>query len=128
MNATTCSRSFPDTSPRSSATTTLKQILLQAPYSYCTPSERPSEGTVIVHEDEGKPTPVTTTSYLGGDDSDELNAMDRIPGLFCTGEMVGSLFYGNYPGGSGLTAGAVFGRRAGRAASEFVHALANKTG
>ncbi|KAF9527595.1 FAD binding domain-containing protein [Crepidotus variabilis] len=36
-----------------------------------------------------------------------------IPGLFCAGEMVGGLFYGNYPGGSGLTAGAVFGRKAG---------------
>ncbi|PFH53918.1 hypothetical protein AMATHDRAFT_717 [Amanita thiersii Skay4041] len=39
-----------------------------------------------------------------------------IRGLFCTGEMVGGLFYNNYPGGSGLTAGAVFGRKAGRAA------------
>ncbi|EMC99250.1 hypothetical protein BAUCODRAFT_31586 [Baudoinia panamericana UAMH 10762] len=42
----------------------------------------------------------------------------EIEGLFCAGEMVGGLFYGNYPGGSGLTAGAVFGRRAGRAAAE----------
>ncbi|KAJ7459721.1 hypothetical protein FB451DRAFT_1341569 [Mycena latifolia] len=39
-----------------------------------------------------------------------------IPGLFCTGEMVG-LFHKNYPGGSGLMAGAVFGRKAGRAAA-----------
>ena len=36
-----------------------------------------------------------------------------IPGLFAAGEMVGGLFYGNYPGGSGLTSGAVFGRMAG---------------
>jgi tricarballylate dehydrogenase len=36
-----------------------------------------------------------------------------IPGLFVCGEMLGGLFSGNYPGGSGLTAGAVFGRRAG---------------
>ncbi|KAJ7288467.1 hypothetical protein C8J57DRAFT_1280363 [Mycena rebaudengoi] len=43
-----------------------------------------------------------------------------IPGLFCTGEMVGGLFYGNYPGGSGLMAGAVFGRRAGVAAAKMV--------
>ncbi|KAJ6584782.1 FAD/NAD(P)-binding domain-containing protein [Mycena capillaripes] len=42
-----------------------------------------------------------------------------IPGLFCTGEMVG-IFHGNYPGGSGLMAGAVFGRRAGRAAAKLV--------
>ena len=41
-----------------------------------------------------------------------------IPGLHCAGEMVGGLFYGNYPGGSGLTAGAVFGRIAGKAAAE----------
>lgn len=42
----------------------------------------------------------------------------EIEGLHCAGEMVGGLFYGNYPGGSGLTAGGVFGRRAGRAAAE----------
>lgn len=41
-----------------------------------------------------------------------------IPGLYCAGEMIGGLFYDNYPGGSGLTSGAVFGRRAGRAAAE----------
>ncbi|RDB18069.1 Fumarate reductase flavoprotein subunit [Hypsizygus marmoreus] len=40
-----------------------------------------------------------------------------IEGLFCIGEMVGGLFYNNYPGGSGLTAGAVFGRKAGRGAA-----------
>ncbi|KAJ7505450.1 hypothetical protein B0H11DRAFT_2340336 [Mycena galericulata] len=42
-----------------------------------------------------------------------------IPGLFCAGEMVG-LFHSNYPGGSGLMAGAVFGRRAGRAAARLL--------
>ncbi|KAK0221955.1 FAD binding domain-containing protein [Armillaria fumosa] len=42
-----------------------------------------------------------------------------IPGLFCTGEMVGGLFYNNYPGGSGLTAGAVFGRKAGASAAKL---------
>ncbi|WP_297409829.1 FAD-dependent tricarballylate dehydrogenase TcuA [Naasia sp.] len=36
-----------------------------------------------------------------------------IPGLFAAGEMLGGLFSQNYPGGSGLTAGMVFGRRAG---------------
>jgi len=36
-----------------------------------------------------------------------------IPGLYCCGEMVGNLFHGNYPGGSGLTSGATFGRIAG---------------
>ncbi|OCL05957.1 FAD/NAD(P)-binding domain-containing protein [Glonium stellatum] len=41
----------------------------------------------------------------------------EIPGLFAAGEMVGGLFYNNYPGGSGLTSGAVFGRKAGRSAA-----------
>jgi precorrin 3B synthase CobZ len=43
-----------------------------------------------------------------------------IPGLYCVGEMLGGIFYDNYPGGSGLTAGTVFGRRAGRAAAEGI--------
>ena len=41
-----------------------------------------------------------------------------LPGLFAAGELVGGLFWGNYPGGSGLTAGAVLGRIAGTAAAE----------
>jgi len=36
-----------------------------------------------------------------------------LPGLYVCGEMLGGLFSGNYPGGTGLTAGSVFGRRAG---------------
>ncbi len=40
-----------------------------------------------------------------------------IPGLFAAGELVGGLFYFNYPGGTGLTSGAVFGRTAGRNAA-----------
>jgi tricarballylate dehydrogenase len=36
-----------------------------------------------------------------------------IPGLFVCGETLGGLFSGNYPTGSGLTAGMVIGRRAG---------------
>lgn len=44
----------------------------------------------------------------------------EIPGLYCVGEMLGGLFYENYPGGSGLTSGAVFGRRAGTAAARAV--------
>jgi tricarballylate dehydrogenase len=45
-----------------------------------------------------------------------------IPGLYAAGEMVGGIFYFNYPGGSGLTSGAVFGRRAGAAAARFARA------
>ncbi len=40
-----------------------------------------------------------------------------IPGLYACGEMVGGLFHGNYPGGTGLMSGAVFGRLAGAQAA-----------
>ncbi len=38
---------------------------------------------------------------------------EPIPGLYACGEMVGGLFHTNYPGGTGLMSGAVFGRLAG---------------
>jgi tricarballylate dehydrogenase len=41
-----------------------------------------------------------------------------IPGLYCAGEMVGGLFYFNYPSGTGLVSGAVFGRLAGASAGK----------
>lgn len=44
-----------------------------------------------------------------------------IPGLYAAGEMVGGLFYTNYPGGSGLMSGAVFGKIAGAAAAQNRH-------
>ncbi len=47
-------------------------------------------------------------------------AHDNIPGLYAAGEMVGGLFYFNYPSGSGLVAGAVFGRLAGTSAAKHV--------
>jgi tricarballylate dehydrogenase len=40
-----------------------------------------------------------------------------IPGLYAAGELVGGIFWFNYPGGSGLTNGAVFGRIAGASAA-----------
>jgi tricarballylate dehydrogenase len=40
-----------------------------------------------------------------------------LPGLFACGEMVGGLFYDNYPAGTGLVSGATFGRIAGRSAA-----------
>jgi len=43
-----------------------------------------------------------------------------VPGIFCCGEMVGGLFYGGQANGSGLTAGALFGRVAGRSAADHV--------
>jgi tricarballylate dehydrogenase len=48
-----------------------------------------------------------------------------LPGLYAAGELVGGLFYFNYPGSSGLMAGSVFGRIAGREASS--HALERST-
>jgi len=41
-----------------------------------------------------------------------------IPGLYAAGELVGGLFYFNYPGGTGLMNGAVFGRIAGASAGQ----------
>jgi tricarballylate dehydrogenase len=40
-----------------------------------------------------------------------------IKGLYCCGEMVGGLFYDNYPAGTGLVSGATFGRIAGCSAA-----------
>ena len=42
-----------------------------------------------------------------------------IPGLYAAGELTGGLFYNNYPGGSGLMAGAVFGKIAGEQAGRY---------
>jgi tricarballylate dehydrogenase len=68
---------------------------------------------------------VTTTGVtftFGGlrinDDAEVQDTTDRsIPGLYAAGELVGGLFYENYPGGSGLMAGAVFGKLAGESAA-----------
>jgi tricarballylate dehydrogenase len=46
-----------------------------------------------------------------------------VPGLYTAGEMLGGLFYFNYPSGTGLVSGAVFGRIAGIEAAG--HALRN---
>ncbi|OZC55489.1 tricarballylate dehydrogenase [Rhodococcus sp. 06-621-2] len=51
-------------------------------------------------------------------DSDGL----PIKGLYACGELVGGIFYNNYPGGTGLMNGAVFGRLAGATAAESVNA------
>ncbi|MEM1318596.1 MAG: FAD-dependent tricarballylate dehydrogenase TcuA [Pseudomonadota bacterium] len=64
--------------------------------------------------------PVTggITFTYGGVNVDEMGRVLRdddtpVAGLHACGEMVGGVFFGGYPGGSGLTSGAVFGRRAG---------------
>ncbi len=53
-------------------------------------------------------------------EAEVVDVMDAaIPGLFAAGEVVGGIFYFNYPGGSGLTSGAVFGKTAGANAAKF---------
>ena len=74
---------------------------------------------------------VTTTGVtftFGGlkidDKGNVLDSNDRsINGLFAAGELVGGLFYENYPGGSGLMAGAVYGKISGENAA--YHAVGN---
>ncbi|GAA1234818.1 FAD-dependent tricarballylate dehydrogenase TcuA [Prauserella halophila] len=60
-----------------------------------------------------------TFGGLKGDDKARVLRSDgtAIPGLFACGEALGGLFSENYPGGSGLAAGIVFGRIAGRCAA-----------
>ena len=41
-----------------------------------------------------------------------------ISGLYAAGELIGGLFYFNYPGGTGLMSGAVFGRISGSSAGK----------
>lgn len=47
-----------------------------------------------------------------------------IPGLYAAGELVGGLFFENYPGGTGLMSGSVFGKLAGESASAYVREVA----
>jgi tricarballylate dehydrogenase len=67
-----------------------------------------------------------TFTFGGVRISEDGNVLDvdgvPMPGLFAAGEMVGGLFYFNYPGGSGLMAAAVFGRIAGEAAAKAAKA------
>ncbi len=45
---------------------------------------------------------------------------NSIPGLYAAGELVGGLFFENYPGGTGLMSGSVFGKLAGESATAYV--------
>ena len=47
-----------------------------------------------------------------------------IPCLYAAGELVGGLFYFNYPGGTGLMSGAVFGKIAGASAARAAKQMA----
>ncbi len=54
-------------------------------------------------------------------DAEVLDTTDTIiEGLFAAGNATGGLFYNNYPGGTGLTNAAVFGRVAADNASAFI--------
>jgi tricarballylate dehydrogenase len=54
-----------------------------------------------------------------GENAEVLNTDGLpIPGLYAAGELVGGLFYFNYPGGTGLMSGAVFGKIAGTSAAQ----------
>ncbi|WP_066074626.1 FAD-dependent tricarballylate dehydrogenase TcuA [Neobacillus soli] len=75
--------------------------------------------------------PVTCgiTFTFGGihtsENGEVLNANEEaIEGLYAAGEMIGGIFYENYPGGSGLMSGAVFGKLAGVSAA--AHSLKKK--
>ena len=57
---------------------------------------------------------ITTDGEVEGTDG------TPIPGLFAAGELVGGLFYHNYPGGAGLVSGAVLGKLAGDSAGRYV--------
>jgi tricarballylate dehydrogenase len=74
--------------------------------------------------------PAITFTFGGVKVDAGANVLDEgdapIRGLFAAGEMVGGIYYHNYPGGSGLVSGTVFGRiagaTAGRRAAEPVSA------
>src|ERR687893_156575 len=57
----------------------------------------------------------------------EAHVMDvlgeSIPGLYAAGELVGGIFYFNYPGGAGLTNGGGFGKIAGPNAAQYAKGM-----
>lgn len=70
--------------------------------------------------------PVTggITFTLGGVRVDERSRLidtegRAIPGLYAAGELIGGLFYDNYPGGASLLRSLVFGRLAGKEAAAW---------
>lgn len=63
-----------------------------------------------------------TFGALHVDETGKVLNQNELPinGLFAAGEMVGGIFYNNYPGGSGLMSGAVFGKLAGESAASYI--------
>jgi len=77
---------------------------------------------LTVSADTVRRTPPQLLTYISFDISVDRHSRvintdgDPIGGL-AAGELVGGLFYFNYPGGTGLMAGSVFGRIAGTSAA-----------
>ena len=85
---------------------------------------RASQAKLALDKPPFRAYPVTggiTFTYGGLKISKNGNVLDQndqsIEGLYACGELVGGVFLNGYPGGSGLTSGAVFGRKAGSAAA-----------
>ena len=113
-------------------------VRTEVPYN---PSIKDGRGTVSIHPPKSNwAQPIDSPPYLGYavtcgitftfggvriDNRGQVatNSQEPIPGLYAAGEMVGGLFYYNYPGGSGLSAGMVFGRLAGTSAAKDAMAL-----
>ena len=113
-------------------------VRTEVPYN---PSIKDGRGTVGIHPPKSNwAQPIDSPPYLGYavtcgitftfggvriDNRGQVvtNSQEPIPGLYAAGEMVGGLFYYNYPGGSGLSAGMVFGRLAGTSAAKDAMAL-----
>lgn len=73
-----------------------------------------------------------TFTFGGLKVSTEAEVLDTsgtpIRGLFAAGEIVGGLYYHNYGSGTGLVAGVVFGRRAGKGRRGWLHADSDANG
>ena len=113
-------------------------VRTEVPYN---PSIKDGRGTVGINPPKSNwALPIDTPPYLGYavtcgitftfggvkiDNRGQVvtNSQDPIPGMYAAGEMVGGLFYYNYPGGSGLCSGMVFGRLAGTSAAQDALAL-----
>jgi tricarballylate dehydrogenase len=65
-----------------------------------------------------------TFGFGGAATDDRARALDTIgrpiPGLYVAGNTTGGLFFDNYPGGTGLANGAVFGRIAAEESAEYL--------
>ncbi|MGZ8212606.1 MAG: FAD-dependent tricarballylate dehydrogenase TcuA [Burkholderiales bacterium] len=95
----------------------------------CTKGINPPKSNYALEIDEGPfeafPVRCGITFTFGGLKIDPNTAQVQhvagrpIPGLFAAGEMVGGLFVGGYASGSGMMAGATFGRIAGTSASKL---------